>query len=86
MVCTCAQCAASDYDAPRDDSWLDVKPAPHEITTPEQDRERLITALRGIEASMTRPVSYSYALNEYQRRSRQSLGEWLAENMRERQA
>jgi hypothetical protein len=85
MVCTCSQCTASDYDAPRDDSWLDVKPAPHEIRTPEQDRERLMTALRSIEESMPRPVSYSYALNEYQRRSQQSLGEWLAENMRERQ-
>jgi hypothetical protein len=76
MICTCSQCSASDYDEPQDDSWLDVKPAQHEITTPEQDRERLMKALAGLDNMFS----------EYQRRSRQSLGEWLAENMKERQS
>ena len=76
MVCTCSQCTASEYDAPRDDSWLDVKPAPHEIATPEQNRERLMKALAGLDS----------AFSEYQRRTSMGLGEWLAENMQERRA
>ena len=80
MVCTCSQCTASDYDEPSDNSWLDDMKL--EITTPEQDRERLMTALRSTEASMPRPARYSDALTEYERRQGLSLAEWLEENMR----
>lgn len=80
MICTCSQCTASDYAEPSDDSWMDERPAV--ITTPEQDRERLMTALRSIEASMARPARYSDALTEYERRQGLSLAEWLEENMR----
>jgi hypothetical protein len=59
-------------------------PAPHEILTPEESKARLMATLQAIEASMKRPVRYSDALTEYQRRQKQSLGEWLAENMSER--
>jgi len=84
MVCTCSQCTASDYAEPQDDSWLDERPAV--ITMPKQDRERLMTALRGIEANMPRPTSYSDALTEYERRQGLSLADWLAENMKQREA
>lgn len=61
-------------------------PAPHEILTPEESKARLMDTLQAIESSMKRPVRYSDALTEYQRRQKQSLGEWLAENMEEHRA
>lgn len=80
MLCTCSKCTASgctDFRL-RDD----YMPAPHEISTAEERNARLMAVLKSIDASMPKPRSYAAALADYERRSKQTLAEWLEENMR----
>lgn len=80
MICTCPQCIASDYtERKQHEGW---QPTPDEILTAEQSAARLDAVLQAIEASVPRRVNYSSALADYERRSKQSIAEWLEENMR----
>ena len=81
MICTCAQCNASDYNEPQED-WSASPMAAHEITALEQGRERMITALRELDVNLGRPKWFSDALTEYKRRQGLSLADWLEENKR----
>ena len=58
------------------------------LTQEQRDAQR-DAALKALEAScpsLRSPASYAAALVEYQRRQKQSLAEWLAENMKEQHA